>query len=41
VETTDVLTAVEDWKNNKVPAGFERAITTQELLGLIDEWLVS
>jgi hypothetical protein len=41
VETTDVLTAVEDWKNNKVPAGFERAINTQELLGLIDEWLVS
>jgi hypothetical protein len=41
VETTDVLTAVRDWNNNTAPAGFERAITTQELLALIDEWLVS
>ncbi len=41
VETTDVLTAVEDWRNNTVPAGFERAITTQEVLALIEEWIVS
>jgi uncharacterized protein (TIGR03118 family) len=41
VETTDVLTAAEDWRNNIVPAGFERAITTQELLALIDEWIRS
>ena len=27
VETTNVLTAAEDWRNNKVPAGFEQAIT--------------
>ena len=39
VETTDVLTAVEDWRNNLAPAGFELAITTQELLALIDEWI--
>ncbi len=41
VETTDVLAAIDDWKNNRAPAGFERAITTQELLTLIDEWLGS
>ena len=41
VETTDVLSAMEDWNKNTVPAGFERAITTQEVLALIDEWLVS
>jgi formate-dependent nitrite reductase cytochrome c552 subunit len=39
VETTDVLTAAEDWRNNKAPAGFEQAITTQEFLSLIDEWM--
>jgi hypothetical protein len=39
VETTDVLTAAEDWRNNKAPAGFENAITTQEFLSLIDEWM--
>src|SRR3990172_7850849 len=39
VETTDVLTAIDDWKNSRAPAGFERPITTQELLALIDEWL--
>ncbi len=41
VETTDVLTAVEDWRNNRAPSGFERAITTQEVLALIDEWIAS
>ena len=41
VETTDVLKAIEDWGNNIAPSGFERAITTQEVLALIDEWLVS
>jgi cytochrome c553 len=39
VETTDVLRAAEDWRNNIAPAGFERAITTQELLALVDEWM--
>ena len=39
VETMDVLTAAEDWRNNKAPAGFEHAITTQEFLSLIDEWM--
>jgi|SRR5659263_160269 len=41
VETTDVLTATDDWRNKIAPAGFERAITTQELLALIDEWVSS
>src|SRR5659263_161793 len=41
VETTDVLTAAEDWRNNKAPAGFEQAITTQEFLSLIDEWMMN
>ncbi|NJD01237.1 MAG: hypothetical protein FIA99_01250 [Ruminiclostridium sp.] len=41
VETTDVLTAAEDWRTNKAPAGFENSITTQELLALIDEWIRS
>ena len=41
VETTDVLTAVEDWRNNIAPDEFERSITTQELLALIDEWLTN
>jgi hypothetical protein len=41
VETTDVLTAADDWKNSRTPAGFERPITTKELLALIDEWLMS
>jgi S-layer protein (TIGR01567 family) len=41
VETTDVLTAAEDWRNNTIHAGFERAITTQELLALINEWMRS
>jgi hypothetical protein len=39
VETTDVLTAAEDWRNNIAPAGFERAIKKQELFVLIDEWI--
>ncbi|MCX9027073.1 MAG: ammonia-forming cytochrome c nitrite reductase subunit c552 [Candidatus Methanoperedens sp.] len=39
VETMDVLTAAEDWRNNNAPAGFEQAITTQEFLSLIDEWM--
>ncbi|CAG0979495.1 hypothetical protein METP1_01691 [Methanosarcinales archaeon] len=41
IETTDVLTATDDWRNKIAPAGFERAITTQELLALIDEWISS
>jgi len=41
VETTDVLRAIDDWKNSRAPAGFERPITTQELLALIEEWLMS
>lgn len=41
VETTDVLKAGDDWRNNIAPPGFDRAITRMELLALIEEWLVS
>ena len=38
VETTDLLKAADDWSNNVAPQGFASPITTQQLLGLADEW---
>jgi hypothetical protein len=38
VETTDLLRAADDWSNNVAPQGFASPITTQQLLGLADEW---
>ena len=38
VETTDLLTVADDWKNNITPPGFDSPITTQQLLILADEW---
>ncbi len=38
VETTDLLKAAADWSNNVAPQGFASPITTQQLLGLADEW---
>ena len=41
VETTDLLKAMDDWRSGTAPAGFERAITTQELSDLINEWVIT
>ncbi len=38
VETTDLLKAMDDWRNGMAPAGFVKPITKQELLALINEW---
>jgi plastocyanin len=38
VETTDVLTAADDWRTGTAPAGFARPITSSELSDLIKEW---
>jgi len=38
VETGDLLEAINDWANRVILLGFNRAITTMELLQLIGEW---
>jgi|GEM_PF-111499 len=38
VETTDVLTAADDWRTGTAPTGFARPITSSELSDLIKEW---
>ena len=40
VETTDILTAADDWSNDVTPPGFTEPITTQELLQLAEEWAI-
>lgn len=41
VETRDLLRAMDDRRTRTVPAGFADPITNNELLVLIDEWLLS
>lgn len=38
LETSDLLKASDDWKNNVVPPGFSSSVTTGQLLVLADEW---
>ena len=38
VETTDLLTAANDWRDNIIPPGFYASITTSQLLTLANEW---
>jgi hypothetical protein len=38
VETSDLLKAADDWSRNIAPPGFSEPITTQQLLGVADEW---
>ncbi|MCX9081535.1 MAG: SpaA isopeptide-forming pilin-related protein [Candidatus Methanoperedens sp.] len=38
LETRDLLKAMDDWRSGKVPVGFARPITINELSALIDEW---
>lgn len=38
VETSDLLTAANDWRDNIIPPGFSASITTDQLLILADEW---
>ncbi len=38
VETSDLLNAADDWRNNIIPPGFYVSITTPQLLTLADEW---
>ena len=41
VETTDILTAANDWRDNIIPPGFSVSIATNQLLTLANEWRVS
>lgn len=38
VETTDLLKAADDWRNDAIPPGFSVSIATGQLLTLADEW---
>ena len=38
VETSDLLKAADDWRDNIIPPGFYLSITTSQLLVLADEW---
>jgi hypothetical protein len=38
VETSDLLKAADDWRNNIISQGFSVSITTNQLLTLADEW---
>jgi hypothetical protein len=38
VDTTDLLKAADDWRDNIIPSGFSVSITTVQLLTLADEW---
>lgn len=38
VETSDLLKAADDWRNNIIPQGFSVPIATGQLLTLADEW---
>jgi hypothetical protein len=41
VETSDLLKAMDDWRNGTNPIGFSYPITRQELFDLINEWAMS
>jgi hypothetical protein len=38
VETGDILRAFDDFRNNKVPKGFNRQLSEEEVVELINEW---
>ena len=38
VETGDLLRAFDDFRNNKVPQGFDRSLSTEEVDELVNEW---
>ena len=38
VETTDILKAFDDFRNNIVPQGFDRPLSAGEVDELINEW---
>jgi hypothetical protein len=38
VETTDLLKAADDWREDVIPPGFTEPLTTTQLLQLADEW---
>lgn len=38
VETTDLLKAANDWRDDIIPSGYSVSITTEQLLTLADEW---
>lgn len=38
VETSDLLKAADDWRNNVASPGFVASVTTAQLLTLADEW---
>lgn len=40
VETSDLLKAADDWRNNIIPSGYSVSITTEQLLLLADEWRI-
>ncbi len=41
LETTDLLTAIDDWGSGTAPVGFARPVTYDELNVLIDEWAMT
>jgi hypothetical protein len=41
VETGDLLRAFDDFRNNKVPQGFDRALSAGEVDELVNEWINS
>ena len=38
VETSDLLKAIDDWRNDASPPGFSTPISTDQLLTLANEW---
>ncbi|MCX9027340.1 MAG: ethylbenzene dehydrogenase-related protein [Candidatus Methanoperedens sp.] len=41
VETGDLLSAFDDFRNNRAPAPFDRPLNTEEVAELINEWITS
>lgn len=41
LETSDLLRAMDDWRNGTAPPGFARQITTHELTDLVNEWALA
>ena len=41
VETGDLLSAFDDFRNNRAPAPFDRALNAEEVAELINEWINS
>jgi hypothetical protein len=41
VETGDLLSAFDDFRNNRAPAPFDRPLNAEEVAELINEWITS